>query len=169
MDLHPDETIVFQGHPSWRSTLTFYLKGLLVALGAAGIAALITIATDEISWATTALVGIAVFAVVVLIGFLVRLTTTYTITNQRLRIRKGVFTKNVQQTKLERVQNVNTHQTLLDRLLRVGEVDFDTAGTEDSDFSFRGVSGPERVVTAVERAQRELAEAPSAAPESAGL
>ena len=159
MDLHPDEKIVFQGHPSWRSTLTFYLKGLLVALGAAGIAALITTATDEVSWATAALAGLAVFAVAVLIGFLVRLTTTYTITNQRLRIRRGILTKHVQQTKLERVQNVNTHQTVLDRLFRVGEVDFDTAGTEDSDFSFRGVNAPERVVAAVERAQREATDA----------
>ena len=50
----------------------------------------------------------------------------------------------MQQTRVERVQNVNTDQSVLDRILRVGQVDFDTAGTDDSDFTFRGVADPER-------------------------
>jgi uncharacterized membrane protein YdbT with pleckstrin-like domain len=56
------------------------------------------------------------------------------------------------------VQNVNTEQRLIDRVLRVGTVDFDTAGTDDSDFTFRGIANPDEVVAAVDRAQR-LAEA----------
>ncbi len=32
MDLHPGEELVFEGHPSWRAVLGFYLKGLLVAI-----------------------------------------------------------------------------------------------------------------------------------------
>ena len=61
----------------------------------------------------------------------------------------------MQQTRIDRVQNVNTDQSLLDRLLRVGTVDFDTAGTDDSDFTFLGIAGPDAVVAAVDRAQRE--------------
>jgi uncharacterized membrane protein YdbT with pleckstrin-like domain len=60
----------------------------------------------------------------------------------------------VQQTRLERVQNVNTSQSLIERVLRVGTVDFDTAGTDDSDFVFDGVANPSQVVDAVEKAQR---------------
>ncbi len=41
MDLHSGEQIIFQGHPSWRSTLQFYLLGLLLAAAAGIIAALI--------------------------------------------------------------------------------------------------------------------------------
>ena len=48
---------------------------------------------------------------------------------------------------------------LLDRILRVGTVDFDTAGTDDSDFTFRGIANPDEVVSAVDRAQRVAAEA----------
>ena len=64
----------------------------------------------------------------------------------------------VQQTRIDRVQNVNTRQRPIDRLLRVGTVDFDTAGTDDSDFTFEGVNDPTGVAAAVDRAQRLAAE-----------
>ena len=165
MELHPGEKIVFEGHPSWRSIISFYVKGLLIAAVAGGIAALVTAIGDSISWPVVLLVAVVIFVVVVVIGFVRRITTTYTITNQRLQIRTGILTKSVQQTKLERVQNVNTHQTFVDRLLRVGLVDFDTAGTDDSDFTFHGVNNPVGVVAAVDKAQREAAEAAPPAPD----
>jgi uncharacterized membrane protein YdbT with pleckstrin-like domain len=77
------------------------------------------------------------------------------VTNQRLYIRHGILSKRVQQTRIGRVQNVNTAQSLLERILRVGTVDFDTAGSDDSDFRFTGISDPSGVVAAVDRAQRE--------------
>jgi uncharacterized membrane protein YdbT with pleckstrin-like domain len=92
-------------------------------------------------------------ALVVLVGFVRRIATVYTITNQRLRIKHGILAKRIQQTRIDRVQNVNTEQSVLERVLRVGTVDFDTAGTDDSDFTFAGVSSPSRVVEAVDRAQ----------------
>jgi uncharacterized membrane protein YdbT with pleckstrin-like domain len=52
---------------------------------------------------------------------------------------------------------VNTDQSVLQRILRVGTVDFDTAGTDDSDFTFAGVSSPSKVVAAVDRAQHAAA------------
>jgi hypothetical protein len=48
---------------------------------------------------------------------------------------------------------------LFERLLQVGTVDFDTAGTDDSEFRFVGVGNPEEVVRAVDRAQRRAAAA----------
>jgi len=148
MDLHPGEEIVFDGHPSWRGVLSFYLKGLLIAL-AIGAILLFAVSTG---------IGIAAFAVVmlvvVLVGLVIRMATSYVISTERLNIRTGILSKHVQQTNIDRVQNVNTEQTFLDRLLRVGAVDFDTAGTDDSDFTFRGVSNPAGIVAAVDRAQR---------------
>jgi uncharacterized membrane protein YdbT with pleckstrin-like domain len=98
-------------------------------------------------------------ALVVLAGFIKRMATVYTITNQRLRIKRGILAKKIQQTRIDRVQNVNTDQSVFERLLRVGTVDFDTAGTDDSDFTFRGVSSPSRVVEAVDRAHHAAASA----------
>ncbi len=151
MDPGPGESIIFEGHPSWRSILGFYIKGLGLAVlaGAAGWLAL----------SLGAGIGIAagVFAGVVVVGFLKRIATTYVISSQRLHIRRGIVARRTQETRLDRVQNVNTSQSVLERLLQVGTVNFDTAGTEDSDFAFAGVADPGEVVRAVDRAQRESA------------
>ena len=70
-----------------------------------------------------------------------------------------MLAKRVQQTRIDRVQNVNTNQSFRDRVLRVGTIDFDTAGTDDSEFRFVGIADPADVVDAVDLAQREAAEA----------
>jgi uncharacterized membrane protein YdbT with pleckstrin-like domain len=160
MDLHPGEEIVFDGHPSWRGVLSFYLKGLGVAvvLGA--------ILLFAVSTAAGIVAFVAIMAIAILAGLVIRTATDYTITTERLRIRRGILSKHVQQTSIDRVQNVNTEQTLIDRLLRVGKVDFDTAGTDDSDFTFVGVAGPDQVVAAVDRARRA---GNAAAPGRSGL
>jgi len=155
METGPGEQVIFEGHPSWRSILGYYVKGLLIAAVAGGVALLVS------SGGVVVVAVLVVLALVVLVGLIKRISTTYTITNQRLRIRRGVIARKVQQTRLERVQNVNTEQSLLERILRVGTVDFDTAGTTDSDFTFRGVAQPEKVVAAVDEAQREHAADPT--------
>ena len=126
---------------------------MVAALGGA-IAALVTAIGDGFSWTTTILVFLVLTALVIVAGLLWRLTTTYTITNQRLTIRRGILSRHLQQTRVERVQNVNVDQSVVDRVMRVGQVDFDTAGTDDSDFTFRGVASPDRVVRAVDEAHR---------------
>jgi uncharacterized membrane protein YdbT with pleckstrin-like domain len=155
MEVQPGEHVLFSGHPSWRSILGFYIKGIVIVLIGAGVAALVTEISDKVDWAISGGVAVAILAGVVLVGLIKRVTTTYTISDRRLHIRRGVFTRVTRDTRLERVQNVNTRQTILERLLRVGTVDFDTAGTEDSDFSFVGVSSPRKVVELVDKAHRE--------------
>jgi uncharacterized membrane protein YdbT with pleckstrin-like domain len=143
MDPAPGETILFEGHPSWRSILGFYIKGLGLALVAGAIG------WFALSHGAGAGIFAGAFAIVVVVGLLKRIATTYVIVARR-----------TQETRLDRVQNVNTAQSVLERLLQVGTVNFDTAGTEDSDFAFVGVADPGDVVKAVDRAQREAAAAP---------
>ena len=160
MDLHSGEQIIFSGHPSWRSTMQFYLVGLLVAVAAGAIAYLVK---DSDAGIGAAVAG-GVFVVVLIVGYVKRLSTDYTVTNERLHIRRGIIAKHVQETRIERVQNVNTSQNILERILQIGTVDFDTAGTTDSDFSFTGVAQPEKVVAAVDRAQRSMNQPVAATP-----
>jgi uncharacterized membrane protein YdbT with pleckstrin-like domain len=148
MDLHPGEDILFDGHPSWRATLGFYVLGFVAAVAAGILAGVIAGSTVGV------IVLIVVLAGVILAGLIRRLATHYLVTTQRLRIRRGILSRHVQQTQLDRVQNVNTNQSFFERVLQIGTVDFDTAGTEDSDFTFRGIADPDQVVGAVDRAQR---------------
>ena len=153
MDLHPGEELVFEGHPSWRAVLRFYVIGLLLVGVAAAIGALAS--------GTGLAIGAAavVLALVVVAGLVKRSSTLYVITSERLHIRRGLLAKKTQETRIERVQNVNTEQSLFERILQVGTVDFDTAGTDDSEFRFVGVADPAEVVRAVDRAQRSISAA----------
>jgi uncharacterized membrane protein YdbT with pleckstrin-like domain len=156
MDLEAGEQIIFEGHPSWRSILGFYIKGLLAAVVVGAIVAAVTkIADDEVKWGLVVAAVVVVLAIVVVAGWVRRLFTTYTITSHRLHIRRGIISRREQQTQISRVQNVNTNQGVLERVLQFGTVDFDTAAGGDYDFKFAGVADPHEVVDAVHRAQRE--------------
>jgi uncharacterized membrane protein YdbT with pleckstrin-like domain len=156
MELRAHERELYEGRPSWRALLSFYLLGL-------GLAALVLVVLGLLagSWGPAVAVAAVIAGLTLLVGYLRRISTKYLITTQRLRISRGVLRKHVQETRLERVQNVNYQQGVLDRLLRVGTVDFDTAGTDDSEFRFEWVNGPEDVVHAVDRAVEEARHAAS--------
>jgi uncharacterized membrane protein YdbT with pleckstrin-like domain len=144
---------MFEGHPSWRSIVGFYLKGLVVVLAVALVVGLVTrIANGDADAGRVVLVAVIGVAIVVLWGFIKRVTTHYTITTRRLHIRRGIISREVQETRLERVQNVNFDQSLLQRVLQVGDVDFDTAAGDDYNFVFFGVANPDEVVERVDRA-----------------
>jgi uncharacterized membrane protein YdbT with pleckstrin-like domain len=157
VDTEPGEQVFFHGHPSWRSMLAFYLRGLIAAVLAGVIAGLITRLTGrsvDVPWVTAAV--LIVFLVVLAWGFVRRVVTTYTITNRRLTIRTGLLSRELHETRLERVQNVNSRQRLLERMLGVGTVDFDTAGGAAYDFSFHGVENPGAIVRTVNAALHDL-------------
>ena len=112
-------------------------------------------------WGTAVTIAAVIVALTLVIGYLRRISTKYLITTQRLRISRGIVSKKVQETRLERVQNVNYEQGVIDRVVGVGTVDFDTAGTDDSEFRFAWVNDPEQVVRTVDQAVEEARAAAS--------
>ena len=137
--------------------LAFYLRGLLGAILAGVIAGVVTrIANGGVQAGWVGAAVLVIFAIVLVWGLIRRISTTYTITNRRLTIRTGLMSREMHETRLERVQNVNSRQRLIERLLRVGTVDFDTAGGAAYDFKFRGVDDPGLICRTVDRALHEL-------------
>jgi len=142
----PPETVIYSGHPSWRSMLDFHLGGIgLAVLGG-------VIGKLAASWGIAFAVFLGILLISLLVGFVRRAAITYTISDRRLYIRNGLFSRKEQHTTLDRVQNVEAKQTLFERLLHIGTVDFDTAASDDSVFAFVGVAAPKRVLAAVDRA-----------------
>jgi uncharacterized membrane protein YdbT with pleckstrin-like domain len=171
--LHPGEQVLYEGHPSWRAILDFYIKGIIATALICLIVALVTGlgegGADSGLVTIIALVGVAL---TILIGFIKRVATSYTITDRRLHIKRGIVSRTIQETRLERVQNVNYHQTVLQRVLQVGDVDFDTAAGDDYNFVFGGVAEPADVVHMVDAATHRgdaegLGEAPTQRREQA--
>lgn len=157
MDPRPGEEVFYDGHPSWRSIVSFYLKGVVIALLAGVIVGVVTrIAGKSVNVALVVLAVLIVVIVGVLIGLVRRIATRYTITNQRLTIHVGILRRDMHETRLERVQNVNLQQSFFDRVFGVGTVTFDTAGEAGYDFSFRGVADPSKIVRTVDQAIHEF-------------
>jgi uncharacterized membrane protein YdbT with pleckstrin-like domain len=157
VDPEPGEQVFFHGHPSWRAMVSLYAKGILVSLVAGAIAGVITrIASGKVEVGWVIATVLVVFVIGLGIAQITRIQTTYTITNQRLTIETGLLSRELHETRLERVQNVNVRQTVLQRMLFVGNVDFDTAASAEYDFTFRGVGEPRRIMRTVDRALQQL-------------
>jgi uncharacterized membrane protein YdbT with pleckstrin-like domain len=152
VDLQSGERVIYEGHPSWRAILGFYLKGALVGAAAGVLAGLIQSSTG-----LAVLTFAVILAVTILVGFIKRVATVYTITDHRLNIKIGIVARKVQETRLQRVQNVNFNQGVYERIMQIGDVEFTTAGTDESNFVFAGVAQPEQVVQQVEQATPILA------------
>jgi uncharacterized membrane protein YdbT with pleckstrin-like domain len=146
LNLSPGEQVIFEGHPSWRAILGFYLKGIVIAFVVGVIVKLLS------SNGSAVVAVVVIIALTVLIGFIKRVATTYTITNRRLNIKRGIISREIQETRLERVQNVNYQQSVYARIMQIGDVDFDTAATDDYNFVFAGVANPAEVVHRVDQA-----------------
>jgi uncharacterized membrane protein YdbT with pleckstrin-like domain len=154
MDLRQGERVLYQGRPSWRALTPFYAIGIGIA-----VAVIVVLGLLADNMGTAIVIAVVVAGLTLLIGWARRVGTKYLLTTQRLRIARGILRKRVQETRLERVQNVNYSQGILDRMFGVGTVDFDTAGTDDSEFRFEWINGPEDVVRAVDEATHQVSQA----------
>jgi uncharacterized membrane protein YdbT with pleckstrin-like domain len=141
--------------------MSFYVGGLILA-----VLVLLGLGWLADSWPLAVIAAAIIAGLTLVVGYLRRVSTKYLITTQRLRISRGLVRRSVQETRLDRVQNVNYSQSVLDRVFRVGNVDFDTAGTDDSEFRFEWVNAPETVVRAVDEAIHGSGATRSATPGS---
>ncbi|HWH14850.1 MAG TPA: PH domain-containing protein [Miltoncostaeaceae bacterium] len=154
MDLHPGEQLLYQGRPSPLSSIGFFLRWGSLALVPGVVASVVAGLGGETGlpvyqwW----LISVLLVLLVVVRDAIRRVSVRYTVTTERIHIRRGLLSRSEHSTDIDRVQNVNTSQSFLERALNVGDVDFDTAGTNvaDSDFSFSGVGNPRGIVQHVQ-------------------
>jgi uncharacterized membrane protein YdbT with pleckstrin-like domain len=150
MELLEGERILWQGRPSWRGQLSYFVVWVPLALLPAIIAGILR-ANDQgtgLPYEQWLLISLLLLVLVVGYDVLRRYATFYQLTNQRLRVRQGLLSRNEQTARFDRIQNVNISQSVMDRVMRVGAVDFDTAasGERASSFRFGGIADPERLV-----------------------
>ena len=143
--------------------LAFYIKYGLLALvpGVAGEIFASTADADGLRWWLW-LATVLGLLFVLLAGWIQRIDTHYAVTNQRINIRKGILSRSDHSTSYERLQNVTTYQSFLERILGVGLVDFDTAAGDDFEFKFTGIDAPADLAKQVAELQRAANAAHSA-------
>jgi uncharacterized membrane protein YdbT with pleckstrin-like domain len=156
MQMMGDEAMIWEGRPTWRAMLSFHIKwigltliffALLIGVDAIGVGVPTTVIGAVL------LIGVGV---TILAGWIMRFFTQYTITTKRLHIRRGVLSKTESSTNVDRIQNITVTQSPVDRIMKVGTIDFDTAGDVSSDrFSFVGVDNPQNLREEIMQARDE--------------
>jgi uncharacterized membrane protein YdbT with pleckstrin-like domain len=161
VELVDGERILWQGRPSWRAQISYFIVWIPLALLPVIIAGILA-ANDQdtgLPYWQWLLISLLLVVCVVVYDALRRYSTFYVVTDQRLRVRHGILSRHEQSARFERVQNVEVSQSLMDRLLKVGAVEFDTAGSDQSDAGFRyaGIADPQRLVHIVAQHSRATA------------
>jgi uncharacterized membrane protein YdbT with pleckstrin-like domain len=143
VDLQQGEDVIWTGRPSWRSIMSYWITWTTLSLIPLAIILLVDSTTDA-DWPIWlgVLITLGALFVTFFIGWFKRIATRYTVTSHRLLIRQGLLSREEHSAHVDRVQNVTVRQSVVDRLLRVGAVDFDTAGGDDYEFTFLGVDRP---------------------------
>ena len=158
MDLLEGERVLWHGNPSWKSLLLFYVKWTLISLIPLVIWYLWDASAGDAP--SSILITLTVLALVATFvgGWIKRATTRYRVTDRRIQIRTGLVSRNESSANLSRVQNVNVAQSAFQRMLGIGDVDWDTAGSGvgEADFTFRGVEDPSRLVHLVDSSLEQV-------------
>jgi uncharacterized membrane protein YdbT with pleckstrin-like domain len=159
MELLEGEKVLWRGRPTWRAYIGYFLKYGFLALV---IGVVIEVLKDTVWDGAPRLYGwgitVVLLLVVAAVGMIRKLQTLYTVTSERIHIRQGILSRRDHSTTYARVQNVNSSQGIIDRILGTGDVDFDTAGSDDFEFRFYAVRHPEELVRLVAQVEAEARE-----------
>ena len=142
-NLNANETIALDMHPHWWyfaepawSLLGSIILGIIVLAKTHGDAG------KALRYlALILLVGTAIWLI---IRYMKWLTTNFVITSNRLIFRQGVVGKSGIEIPLERVNNVNFHQTVFERILGAGDLLIESGG-EDGQQRFTDIRHPAQV------------------------
>ncbi|MGZ8792158.1 MAG: PH domain-containing protein [Thermoanaerobaculia bacterium] len=83
--------------------------------------------------------------VVLIVAWMKLRTTTYTVTNQRVIVEQGIFTKTVNEIDLRYVDDSQFFQGLTDRLLGIGNVTLLSSDANTPTYTLRSVRDPRAV------------------------
>ncbi len=117
------EQVVLRINPSFKPILGMYLLVSAIVLGLLAF----HLAVPDFPWPVAVLAAIVCFPYAGIFHFQ-RNRTHYILTNQNLTIETGIFSKAATHIPLSKVQDVTVRQTLLERLLNIGDIVVESAG-----------------------------------------
>jgi uncharacterized membrane protein YdbT with pleckstrin-like domain len=128
-ELSEGEHSVMTLHPHWKTILGPTVLLVIVALAA--VAGVVLIPAGHLRAPLRITIG-AVALIIALVWFLRPLlrwmTTTYELTNRRLRLRRGVLSRSGRDFPLIRISDVSFSHGLIDRMLGCGQLVVESAG-----------------------------------------
>ena len=125
-----EETTLKEYKPALVSYLGFFIIGVLLL----------------------AVYGIGLFFIIG--AFIHRNSIVYTITNRRVRTKKGILGRKVDEIDLAHIRNVSLRQDLSAKILNYGDVLIGTAGTAGYEIILEKISHPQEVMTLIKDLQK---------------
>jgi len=147
IELMPDEKMILASNPHW----FYFWKQVAAAIVLVGLLVLMTWLWKDwvntvVQWA--ALVAFIVLVANILFEFVQWKTTRFAITDQRVAYQSGFVRRRGVSIPLNRINNVNSEQSIIARLLNNGIVTIESAG-ETGDSVFQNIPNPEKVRTLI--------------------
>ncbi len=122
--LSTDEEVVKQFRPHWQVLIAPVATTLVLA---AGVVYVFVSLETNVAWLVTALI-VVVWLLLNTHRLLTWLTTQYVITNERVVFRAGILARRGKEIPLEVINDVAFSQTILERILRSGDLLIESAG-----------------------------------------
>ena len=139
--LNDHEEIVIEDHPHW----LYFLQPIILAAATIGVLILLSILIDVPGVVTTlgllVLLGAGLWALYRLVNWR---SIDFVITSDRVIYRSGVFAKRGIEIPLNRVNNVNFSQGILERLVGAGNLMIESGG-EQGQSHFTDIHDPQNV------------------------
>ncbi|HXW80447.1 MAG TPA: PH domain-containing protein [Acidimicrobiales bacterium] len=138
--LNPGEQVAVDVGPHWK-----YMARPALAVIVALALAVEALGADTDRWEELALAGVLVLCLLWLgVRYLKWVTTSFTVTNERLILRRGVLKRAWREILLDRLTDISCRQSLGDRLLGCGDILLESPG-RDSQEVFPDLPHPLRI------------------------
>ena len=138
--LNPGERVAVDVGPHWKYMVR---PGVVVVLALALSVEALGAETDR--WEELALAAVLVLCLLWLgTRYLRWATTSFTVTNERLILRRGILRRSWREILLDRLTDISCRQTLGDRLLGCGDIVLESPGRDGQEV-FPGLPHPLRI------------------------
>jgi uncharacterized membrane protein YdbT with pleckstrin-like domain len=133
-DLLPGENLILLDHPHWITLVKSLVVPALIVIVVA-VADLTVIRNTGVHHLRTfvSLGAIAIALLWLIVVWIRWQSTSYTLTDQRIKIESGVFGRQTKTIPIDRVQDCSTKQSLFGRMLGYGRVEVDAAGAQGAE------------------------------------
>jgi len=133
-----DEIIIWTGKPSWRGYIVFLVILSLITLPGVVILA-VSFADKELPVAA-AMPNLIIGGLPLIMVILYRMQYDYKVTNKRIITRKGLIGRKISELDINDIRSINVRQGILQRILRLGDIEFTSAAGPIKDVSLHHVN-----------------------------
>ncbi len=127
-----EETVLYEEHPAMFRNHPFLFILSIVLIAAFGLGLIILL----VWWVQT-------------------LGTKLTVTNERITLRKGIFSKYTNEVFHTDIRNVQLDQSFFQRIFDVGTIAISTSGQEGIEISVAGIPHPQQVRDLIDEHRRK--------------